>query len=96
MEKIGFALSAGEDRKYEQYAQKCREIEIQFIPVALKTVGGFTDTVRKILKKIATLADNRSLQPAWLSVAFSRLSQSVSVTAVRGSAIKLLERDARL
>ena len=95
-EKSGFALSAAEDRKYEQYAQNCSEVGIQFIPLAFETFGGFSETVRKTLKRIATLADNRNLQPAGLSVAFSRLSQSVSVTAIRGSAIMLLARDARL
>ena len=94
-EKSGFALSAAEDRKYEQYAQNC-EVRIQFIPLAFETFGGFSETVRKTLKRIATLADNRNLQPAGLSVALSRLSQSVSVTAIRGSAIMLLARDARL
>ena len=99
-EKRGFALSAVEDRKYKQYAQKCVEVGIQLIPLAwtfgLETFGGFSETVRKTLKRIATLADNRSLQLAGLLVAFSRLSQSVSVTAFRGSAIMLPARDARL
>ena len=95
-EKSGFALSAAEDRKYEQYAQNCSEVGIQFIPLAFETFGGFSETVRKNLKRIATLTDNKNLQPAGLSVAFSRLSQSVSVTAIRGSAIMLLSRDARL
>ena len=83
-EKSEFALSAAEDRKYEQYAQNCSEVAIQFIPLAFETFGGFSATVRKTLKRIATLADNRNLQPAGLSLAFSRLSQSISVTAIRG------------
>ena len=70
----GFALSAAEDRKYEQYAQKCSEVEAQFIPLAFETFGGFSETVRKTLKRIATPTDNRNLQPVGLSVAFSRLS----------------------
>ena len=73
-EKSGFALSAAEDRKYEQYAQNCSEVGIQFIPLAFETFRGFSETVRKTLKRIPTLADNRNLQPAGLSVAFSRLS----------------------
>ena len=94
-EKSGFALSAAEDRKYEQYAQNCSEVGIQFIPLAFETFGGFSETVRKTLKQIATLAANRNLQPAGLSVAFSRLPQSVSVTAFRGSAIILFLWDSR-
>ena len=83
-EKSGFALSAAEDKKYEQYAQNCCEVGTQFIPLAFETFRGFSETVRKSLKRIATLADNRSLRPTGLSLAFSRLSQSVSVTAIRG------------
>ena len=59
-EKSGFALSAAEDRKYKQYAQNCSEVGIQFIPLAFETFGGFSETVRKTLKPIATLSDNRN------------------------------------
>ena len=62
-EKSGFALSAAEDRRYKQYAQNCSEVGIQFFPLAFETFGGFSETVRKTLKRIATLAYNRSLQP---------------------------------
>ena len=31
--RCGFALTNAEDRKYEQYAQKCAEIGIQFVPL---------------------------------------------------------------
>ena len=55
---------------------------------------GFSETVRKALKRITTLADNRSMQPAGLPLAFSRLSHSD--TAIRASAIILIARDARL
>ena len=65
-EKSDFALSAAEDRNYKQYAQNCSEVGIQFIPLAFETFGGFSETVRKTLKRIATLADNRNLQPAGL------------------------------
>ena len=95
-EKSGFALSAAEDRKYEQYAQNCSDVGIQFIPLAFATFGGFAETVLKTLKRIATLADNRSLQSAGLSVAFSRSPQSVSVTTIRLPAIMLLARHVRL
>ena len=43
-EKGGFALSAAEDRKYEQYPQKYSEVGIQFIPLALRTFRGFSES----------------------------------------------------
>ena len=91
--RCGFALTNAEDRKYEQYAQKCAEIGIQFVPLAFESFGGFSDLVPKTLKRIALLADNRNFQPAGLSIAYNRLSQGVSVTLMRGSATMLIARD---
>ena len=88
-----FALTNAEKRKYEQYAQKYATICIQFVPLAFESFGGFSDMVRKTLKSIALLADNRTFQPAGLSIAYNRLSQGVSVTLMRGSATMLIARD---
>ena len=61
-EKSGFEMSAAADRKYEQYAQNCSETRIEFIPLFFETFGGFLETDRKTLKRIATLTDNRGKQ----------------------------------
>ena len=37
-------------------------VGIQFIPLAFEYFGGYSETLRKTLKRIAALADNRSLQ----------------------------------
>ena len=92
--KSGFALRVAEDRK--QYSQQCANIGVQFIPMAFEPFGGLSELVRKTLKRIALLIDNRSLYSAGLSVAFSTLAQSVSVTLMRGNAIKLIARSAAL
>ena len=83
-EKRAFPLSAAEDRKYKQYAQKCSEVGIQFVPLVFESFEGFSETVRETLKRITTLAEH-----------FGRLSQSASFTEIRGSVITLLARDAR-
>ena len=93
--KSGFALSAAEDRKCKLYPLKCSEVGTLFIFLASELFGRFSETVRKTLKRTASLADNRVLQPAGLSLAFSRLSQSLSVTAILGSAVMLLATDTR-
>ena len=92
----GFALTLAEDRKIGQYYQKCSDMGIHFIPLALETFGGLSETTRKTLKGIALLTDNRGFQPSDLSVAFSRLAQAVSISAMRGSATMLFARDSRL
>ena len=66
-----------------------------FILLAFKSVGGLSATVCKALKTIFILSDDRSLQHAGLSLAFSRLSESVSVTVIREPAIMLIS-DVRL
>ena len=91
--RCSFALTNAEDRKCEQYAQKCAEIGIQLVPLAFESFGGFSDLVRKTLKGITLLADNRNFQPPGLSIAYNRLSQGVSVTLMRCSATMLIARD---
>ena len=85
-----------EDRKLEQYYQQCANIDVQFIPMAFESFGGLSELVRKTLKRIALLTNNRSLYSAGLSVAFSRLAQAVLVTLMPGNAIMLIARSAEL
>ena len=94
--KSGFALRAAEDRKLEQCSQQCANIGVQFIPMALESFGGLSELVRKTLKQMALPTDNKSLYSAGLSVAFSRLAQSVSVRLMRRNAIMLIARSAEL
>ena len=79
-DKSGFALRAAEDRKLEQYRQQCANIGGQVIPMAFESFGGLSEMVRKTLKRIALLTDNRTLYSAGSSFAFSRLAQSILVT----------------
>ena len=92
--KSSFALRVAEDRKFEWYSQQCANIGAKYIPLAFESFGGLSELVRKTLKRIVLLTDNRSLYSAGLSVAFSRLAQSVSVTLMRGNAIMLIARSA--
>ena len=55
--------------------------------MVFESVGGLSELVRKILKRIAPLTDNRRFHSAGLSFAFSRLAESVSVTLMRGKAL---------
>ena len=92
----GFPLTLAEDRKIGHYYQKCSDMGIHFIPLALETFGGLSETTRKTLRGIALLSDNRGFQPSGLSVAFSRLAQAVSISAMRGSATMLISKDSQL
>ena len=85
----GFALTLAEDRKIGHYYEKCSDMGIHFIPLALENSGGLSET-RKTLKRIALLSDNRGFQPSGLSVAFSSLAQVVSKSTICGSATMLI------
>ena len=84
-------LRAAEEKMIEHYSQQCVNIGVRFIPMAFQSSGCFPALVGKTLKRIALLTDNRSLDPAGLSVAFSTLAQSVLITLIRGNAIMLIE-----
>ena len=90
----GFALTLAKDIKIAHYYLKCSDMGI--IPLALETFGGLSEKTRKILKRVALLSDNRGCQPSALSVAFNRLTQAVSISAMSGSATMLIARDSRL
>ena len=92
----GFALFLTEDRTIGHYYQKCSDMSIHFIPLALETFGGLSETTRKTLKRIAVLSKNRGFQPSGLSEALSCLAQAVSISAMRGSATMLIARVSRL
>ena len=74
----GFALTLAEDRKVAHYYQTCGDMCIFFIPLALETFGGLSETTLKTLKRIALLSDNRSFKPSGLSGAFNRLSSCIN------------------
>ena len=59
--KSGFSLRAAEDRKLKQFYQQCANIGVQFILMAFESFGGLSELVRKTLKRIALLTDNRNL-----------------------------------
>ena len=92
----GFALTLVEDRKVGHYYQKCSDMGIHFVPLTLETFCGLSETTRKTLKKTPLLSDNRDFQHSGLSVAFSRLTQAVSISAMRDSASMLIARDSLL
>ena len=91
-----FGLRAAEDRTFEQHSQQYANIDVQFIPIAFDSFVRLSELVRETLKRIALLTDNRSLHSADLSVAFSRLAQSVLVTLMQGDAIMFIARSAYL
>ena len=65
--------------------------ESHLFPLQLKSLAGYRQPSKKH-RRLAVLSDNRSFQAQGLSVAFCKLMQSLSITAIRGSAEMLLAR----
>ena len=90
--KARYALDAADERKYCLHEDNCAKMGITFVPLAVEVLGGISATFKKSLKRLAVLSDNRSFQAQGLSVAFCKLMQSLSITAIRGSAAMMLSR----
>ena len=66
--------------------------ESHLFPLAIEILGGISANLKKTLKLLAVLSDNRSFHAQGLSVGFCTLMQSLSITAIWGSAAMLLAR----
>ena len=88
--KTGYALDAADEREYCLHKDNCTKMGITFVPLAIEVLGGRSATFKKTLKRLAVLSDNRSFQAQGLSKGFCKLMQSLSSTAIRGSAAMLL------
>ena len=91
-EKFSYAIEAAEEQKYAQHENSCSGQGILFVPLAVESLGVLSVTLKKTLKRIALIADSRNYQSQGQAIAFDRLTQSVSVVIVRGSATMLLAR----
>ena len=88
-----FRVSAAENRWYEQPVQKYSEVAFEFSVLTLESFGASLETIFKTLRRIGILVDNRRLQPVELTLAISRLYQSVSVITTRTSIIILIAKE---
>ena len=90
--KAGYALDAADERKYCLHDDNCAKMGITIVPLAIGVLGGISATFKKTLERLAVLSGNRSFQAQGLSLAFYKMMQSLSITAIRGSAAMLLAR----
>ena len=86
------ALDEADERKYCLHDDNCTRKGITFVTLAIEALGGISATFKRTLKRLAVLSDNRSFPAQGLSVAFSKLLPSLSITAIRGSTAMLLTR----
>ena len=85
--------SAGQPAALDITITSPLQISVQFFPMAFESFGRLYELARKTLKRIALLNENRSLNSAGLSVAFSRLDQSVAVVLMQENAIMLIAKN---
>ena len=68
--KAGFAHDAANEQMYCFHDNNCAKLEVTFVPLAIKVLGGIYAAFLKSLKRLAVLSDNHSFQTQELSVAF--------------------------
>ena len=81
--KAGYALDAADERKNCLHDNNCAKSWITIVPLAIEVFGGISANFEKTLKLLAVLNDNRSFRTQGLSVAFRKLMQCLSNTAIR-------------
>ena len=90
--KARYVLDAADEQMYCLHDNNCSKMGTKFVPLAIEVLGRISAFFKKTLKRLAVLSDNRSFQALALSVAFSKLMQYLSITAMRGSATMIIAR----
>ena len=62
-ENQGYALSICEERKMATHAASCREVGVSFIPLAVESLGGWSDLAAKTISRIGRLLGQRLWHP---------------------------------
>ena len=84
------ALSICEERKMATHAASCREVGVSFIPLAVESLGGWSDLAAKTISHIGRLLGQRLGIPP--SITSRQLFQRCSVSLWRGNAALWLHR----
>ena len=86
----GYALTVCEERKMATHAASCRAVGVSFIPLAVESLGGWSDLAAKTISRIGRLLGQRlGISP---SITSCQLFQRCSVLLCRGNAALWLHR----
>ena len=89
-ETQGYALSVCEERKMAAHATSCRAVGVSFIPLAVESLGGWSELAAKSISRIGRLLGQRlGISP---SITTRQLFQRCSVSLWRGNAALWLHR----
>ena len=89
-ETQGYALSVCEERKMAAHAVSCRAVGVSFIPLAIESLGGWSELGAKTISHIGRLLGQRlGICPSTTS---RHLFQRCSVSLWRGNAALWLNR----
>ena len=83
----GYALSHAYNRKMQQVGDACQREGIEFIPLPLETLGGWSITATKTLRKIGIALASQSHREE--SQVVSHLFPRLSVLLAKGNAALL-------
>ena len=60
--EVGWAALTGEHRKERLVGAACRAQNLDFVPLSVESLGGFTSTaIKKVMRKLATQQKSQSM-----------------------------------
>ena len=86
----GYALQQAHRRKVSQIGEACRSEGIEFAPLAVEVLGGWSTSAATHLKKLGKAQAGRAGRPQ--AELISQLFQKLSILLVRDNAALLLSR----
>ena len=81
----GYALTYADDRKLAAHDADCREAGVSSLPLSFEVFGGWCETSRSTIKRIACLGDGRNAFSEASSVAINRLTESILIQLMLGT-----------
>ena len=88
--EVGAALKAAKQRKMNRYLERCTRAGIDFMPLAVETLGGWEADAVTYLRAIAQNVGRRSDKDSATSARHQ--FQRLAITLQRGNAILLASR----
>ena len=86
----GYALAVGEERKRASHAEACRSVGVNFIPLVVESLGGWSEEAADTISSIGRLLGQRLGIPPSESV--RHLFQRCAISLWRGNASLWIRR----
>ena len=88
--EVGWAAATGEHRKERLVGAACRAQNLDFVPISVESLGGFTPTAIKVIRKLATQKAQRNNSDVKRTI--NQEFKKLNILLMRGNGSLLLNR----